>query len=211
MSHSFALTILLFCVFSPPRETFAAAPIDESRQQFTANPHRPIYHLSSPQGKMHDPGGFGFWQGRYHLFYIAPGGKGHAVSDDLVQRRDRSPVNNIGGLTGQMVVTETEALMSFGRGEGIFLSESSDPLLQTWARHLAVSPEFPDSTGKSLFADPPPGNGSASLNHEPFPFSPNSHRKVDPKNQSAASLSRVPETDEVNLREPLNQTVNRKQ
>ena len=140
MSRIFILVFFL-CASAPLRESHAAEPLAESRKQLAANPYRPLYHLSSPGGKLHDPGGFGFWQGRYHLFYIAPGGKGHAVSDDLVHWQDLPPIENIGGLTGQMVITESEALMSFGRGEGIYLAESNDPLLHKWTDYLVIPRE----------------------------------------------------------------------
>jgi beta-fructofuranosidase len=141
MISRLAVSFILLCASATLRESRAAEPLAESRASLADNPHRPLYHLSSPGGKLHDPGGFGFWQGRYHLFYIAPGGKGHAVSDDLVHWRDLSPIENIGGLTGQMVVTESEALISFGRREGIYLAESSDPLLEEWTRRLVIPVE----------------------------------------------------------------------
>lgn len=117
----------------------AISKLKVDRKALAGDPFRPIYHLSSPRGQMHDPGGIAFWKGKYHLFYIAPEGKGHAVSDDLVHWEDLPTVANIGGLTGQMFVTDEEALMSFGAQEGIYLASSRDPLLLDWERQLILS------------------------------------------------------------------------
>ena len=71
----------------------------QSRQSLAEDPFRPLYHFSSPKGKLWDPGGFCKWKGRYHLFYIGWGGKGHAVSDDLVYWEDLSPIPELGGFS----------------------------------------------------------------------------------------------------------------
>ena len=119
-------------------ETAVALPNDvasltTSRESLANDPHRPRYHLSSPIGTLHDPGGFAFWKGKYHLFYISPGGKGHAVSEDMVHWEDRARIPGIAGLTGQMQVTESEALLSFARGRnGVYLARSSDTELESW-------------------------------------------------------------------------------
>ena len=73
----------------------AQQTILQSRQSLAEDPFRPLYHFSSPKGKLWDPGGFCKWKGRYHLFYIGWGGKGHAVSDDLVHWEDLSPIPDI--------------------------------------------------------------------------------------------------------------------
>lgn len=78
---------------------------------------------------------------QYQLFYCCMDGMGHAISDDLVQWEDLPFLENIGGMTGQMLVTNEEALMSFGREEGIYLASSRDPLLLKWERQLILSRE----------------------------------------------------------------------
>ncbi len=74
---------------NPLLERFA-----ESRRKLAADAHRPIYHYVNPEGRLNDPNGLSFWQGRWHLFYQAYPPEdprqhwGHAVSDDLVRWRD---------------------------------------------------------------------------------------------------------------------------
>ena len=41
----------------------------ETRDNFSGNPHRPIYHYINPENTLNDPNGLCFWQGRWHLFY----------------------------------------------------------------------------------------------------------------------------------------------
>lgn len=109
-----------------------------SRQSLAKDSFRPIYHFSSPAGKLHDPGGFCQWNGKYHLFYIGAGGKGHAVSDDMVHWKDLDSLPELNGMTGQMITTKNEALMTFYSGGGVQLARSKDPLLLKWERHTAL-------------------------------------------------------------------------
>ena len=41
------------------------------RELIWQDPHRPRYHLVPPEGFFNDPNGALFWNGRYHLFYLA--------------------------------------------------------------------------------------------------------------------------------------------
>jgi sucrose-6-phosphate hydrolase SacC (GH32 family) len=41
------------------------------RELIWQDPHRPRYHLAPPEGFFNDPNGALFWNGRYHLFYLA--------------------------------------------------------------------------------------------------------------------------------------------
>ena len=41
------------------------------RELIWEDPHRPRYHLVPPEGFFNDPNGALFWNGRYHLFYLA--------------------------------------------------------------------------------------------------------------------------------------------
>ncbi len=115
---------------------------ETSRQELASNPYRPLYHFSSPKGKLHDPGGFGKWNGKYHLFYIHQVDgkrlKGHAVSDDMVQWFDLPSNAGEYGFTGQLVVNGGQALMSFGRGDGVHLARSTDPMLVDWEQSLIL-------------------------------------------------------------------------
>lgn len=111
----------------------------QSREALANDPFRPLYHFSSPTGRLWDPGGFCEWKGKYHLFYIGKGGKGHAVSDDMVHWRDLPPLPQLGGMTGQMITTRDKALMTFTPGErGVQLATSNDPLLLKWEVHTAL-------------------------------------------------------------------------
>ncbi|MBI2297917.1 MAG: glycosyl hydrolase family 32, partial [Armatimonadetes bacterium] len=42
------------------------------RNRLLADPHRPVWHLCSPEGTAmpFDPNGALYWNGRYHLFHI---------------------------------------------------------------------------------------------------------------------------------------------
>ncbi|NQT11197.1 MAG: fructan beta-fructosidase, partial [Planctomycetes bacterium] len=65
----------------------------ESRKKQAGEPHRPIYHYVNPEGRLNDPNGLCFWQGRWHMFYqgYPPEDRrqhwGHTVSDDLIHWR----------------------------------------------------------------------------------------------------------------------------
>ena len=116
--------------------------LNRSREALANDPFRPLYHLSSPGERLWDPGGFCEWKGKYHLFYIsARGGKGHAVSDDLVHWRDLPPLPQLAGMTGQMITTKDKALMTFNSGKrGVQLATASDPLLLKWEVRAALPP-----------------------------------------------------------------------
>lgn len=67
-----------------------------TRQQLSADIHRPRYHFLPPSNWMNDPNGVIQWNGQYHLFYqYNPNAAfwgdmhwAHAVSSDLVHWRD---------------------------------------------------------------------------------------------------------------------------
>ena len=66
----------------------------KSRNELASDPHRPLYHFVSPEGRLNDPNGLCFWQDNWHLFYQGYPPEdprqhwGHAVSDDLIHWRD---------------------------------------------------------------------------------------------------------------------------
>jgi beta-fructofuranosidase len=37
----------------------------EYRKEFADDPHHPIYHFTSPEGKLNDPNGLSFWKGKW--------------------------------------------------------------------------------------------------------------------------------------------------
>ncbi|MBC8373708.1 MAG: hypothetical protein H8E53_08960, partial [Planctomycetes bacterium] len=76
-----------------------------SRLKLSTDPYRPAYHFVTPESTLNDPTSIVFWQGRWHLFFIAmppddfPNPAdimkrwhhtsiGHAVSYDLVHWED---------------------------------------------------------------------------------------------------------------------------
>jgi beta-fructofuranosidase len=121
---------------TPPRSEMLQ--IQQSRDSLADDPFRPLYHLSSPFKKQWDPGGFCEWNGKYHLFYISQGGKGHAVSEDMVHWQDLPKIPALGGMTGQMITTGNQALMTVFSGSGLQLASSTDPMLLNWEKHTAL-------------------------------------------------------------------------
>tara|TARA_R110002049_G_scaffold280494_1_gene459820 strand:+ start:90 stop:1619 length:1530 start_codon:yes stop_codon:yes gene_type:complete len=124
--------------------------LQKSRENLSDDKFRPLYHLSSSGGRLHDPGGICWWKGNYHLFYIAEGGKGHAVSDDMVHWKDLPVLESLSGMTGQVVVTEDQVFMSYGQSEGVFLATAKDSLLLEWESHLII----PKDTELKSFQNP---------------------------------------------------------
>ena len=65
----------------------------ELRSRLLADPYRPGYHITTPEGVCgpFDPNGALFWKGLYHLMYIVQTEKGHCwahiSSKDLVHWR----------------------------------------------------------------------------------------------------------------------------
>jgi len=118
----------------------------ESRTQLAADPYRPLYHFSPPEGVMNDPNGLCVWQKRYHLFYqFTPAGAdrvhwGHTVSDDLVHWRDLPialyPDQEKDCYSGQTAVERDRVIAIYhGTRSGNSIATASDPLLLNWAKH----------------------------------------------------------------------------
>ena len=107
----------------------------QEREALADDPLRPLYHFSRSKGMLHDPTGLCWWQGKYHLFYLA---RGHAVSDDLVHWQDlpMMPTSMVGG-TGQVWADGDRVIMGWasGKHDAISLATASDPLLVDWALH----------------------------------------------------------------------------
>ena len=116
-----------------------------SREAKAHDPHRPIYHYVNPEGRLNDPNGLCFWQGRWHLFYQAypPDDPrqhwGHAVSDDLVHWRDLPlaiyphPEEKVYS-GGTLVEKDRVIAMYHGTEVGNMVAVSSDPLLLNWEK-----------------------------------------------------------------------------
>jgi len=143
-----------------PQYTFAET-LEEQEEQLKANPllqrmiksraaqaddpHRPIYHYVNPEGRLNDPNGLCFWQGRWHLFYQAYPPEdtrqhwGHAVSDDLVHWRDLPlaiyPHPEDKCFSGSTLVEEDRVIAIYhGIAAGTMVAVSSDPLLLNWEK-----------------------------------------------------------------------------
>jgi len=131
------------------------------------DPHRPIYHYVNPQGRLNDPNGLCYWQGRWHLFYQAYPPEdtrqhwGHAVSDDLVHWRDLPlaiyPVPEDKCFSGSTYVERDRVIAAYhGIGRGTMVAVSSDPMLLNWEK----------VTGDAVI--PLPEEGDADLPYEIF-------------------------------------------
>jgi len=117
----------------------------ESRKKMADDPYRPIYHYVNPEGRLNDPNGLCFWQGRWHMFYQAYPPEdprqhwGHAVSDDLVHWRDLPlaiyPNPERCCFSGSALVEEDRVIaMYHGTAVGNMVAVSSDPLLLNWKK-----------------------------------------------------------------------------
>lgn len=117
----------------------------ESRLKMAGDPHRPIYHYVNPEGRLNDPNGLCFWQGRWHLFYQAYPPEdsrqhwGHTVSDDLIHWRDLPlaiyPNPEKACFSGSTFVEKDRVIaMYHGTTVGNMVAVSSDPLLLNWEK-----------------------------------------------------------------------------
>jgi beta-fructofuranosidase len=116
-----------------------------SRAAHTGDPHRPIYHYINPEGRLNDPNGLCFWQGRWHLFYQAYPLEdsrqhwGHAVSDDLLHWRDLPlaiyPGPERACFSGATFVEDDRVIaMYHGTTVGNMVAVADDPLLLNWEK-----------------------------------------------------------------------------
>jgi len=117
----------------------------QSRKKLAGDRYRPIYHYVNPEGRLNDPNGLCFWQGRWHLFYQAYPPEdprqhwGHAVSDDLIHWRDLPlaiyPNPERCCFSGSTLVEEDRVIaMYHGTAVGNMVAVSSDPLLLNWKK-----------------------------------------------------------------------------
>ena len=119
----------------------------ESRRRLAqSDPHRPLYHFSSPENYMNDPNGLCQWRGRYHMFYqFRPAGEdrvhwGHTVSEDLVHWRDLPialyPDVERDCFSGQTLVESDRVIAIYhGTQAGNAIATATDPLLLNWRKH----------------------------------------------------------------------------
>ncbi len=123
-----------------------------TRQAKVSDPVRPIYHFCNPDGRLNDPNGLCFWQGRWHLFYQAFPPEdprphwAHAVSDDLIHWRDLPyaiyPHPEHGCWSGASLVDGDRVIVHYyGHQLGNVSAISRDPLLLNWQKVPGGIPE----------------------------------------------------------------------
>ena len=123
-----------------------------TRQAQASDPVRPIYHFCNPDGRLNDPNGLCFWQGRWHLFYQAFPPEdprphwAHAVSDDLIHWRDLPyaiyPHPEHGCWSGSSLVDGDRVIVHYyGHQLGNVSAISRDPLLLNWQKVPGGIPE----------------------------------------------------------------------
>lgn len=126
-----------------------------TRQAKISDPVRPIYHFCSPDGRLNDPNGLCFWQGRWHLFYQAFPPEdprphwAHTVSDDLIHWRDLPyaiyPHPEHGCWSGASLVDGDRVIVHYyGHQLGNVSAISRDPLLLNWEKVPGGIPEPKD-------------------------------------------------------------------
>ena len=124
-----------------------------AREALAGNRYRPVFHYVNPEGRLNDPNGLCFWQGRWHLFYqgYPPDDPrqhwGHAVSDDLIHWRDLPyciyPDPEDRCFSGATLVEEDRVIaMYHGTKAGNMVATSTDPLLLNW-RKVGNAPAIP--------------------------------------------------------------------
>ena len=115
----------------------------ESRKVLEENPHRPLYHATSPECAMHDANGLCFYKDRWHLFYQAYPPEypkqhwGHMVSEDLIHWKDLPyalyPGPEQACFSGATLVENDRVIaMYHGTTRGNMVAVSEDDLLINW-------------------------------------------------------------------------------
>ena len=123
-----------------------------ARQAKADDPVRPKYHFCNPDGRLNDPNGLCFCQGRWHLFYQAFPPEdprphwAHAVSDDLIHWRDLPyaiyPHPEHGCWSGASLVDQDRVIVHYyGHQIGNVSAISRDPLLLNWQKVPGGIPE----------------------------------------------------------------------
>jgi len=130
-----------------------------SRRAMAGDRHRPVYHYVNPEGRLNDPNGLCYWQGRWHMFYQAYPPEdprqhwGHAVSNDLIHWRDLPPAIYPNPedkcFSGSAMVEEDRVIAIYhGIAQGTMVAVSHDPLLLNWEK----------VTGQAVIPLPKPGD-----------------------------------------------------
>lgn len=115
----------------------------KSRSELEKDPHRPLYHMTSPECRMHDANGLCFYKGHWHLFYQAYPPEcplqhwGHAFSDDLIHWKDLPyaiyPGPERACFSGATLAEKDRVIaMYHGTTVGNMVAVSEDDLLLDW-------------------------------------------------------------------------------
>lgn len=133
------------------------------RQELDAQDRwRPDYHFSAPDGKLNDPNGLCFWQGKWHMFYQAyPEERerkvqywGHAVSDDMIHWQDLPlalypDTDDQKIYSGSTWVEENRVIAIHHTPKyGNYIAIATDPLLLNWERLKDPVVRVPDKGEK---------------------------------------------------------------
>ncbi|MAI42784.1 MAG: hypothetical protein CMP95_10025 [Gammaproteobacteria bacterium] len=123
------------------------------REQVMSDPHRPGYHIVSPEGfgAPFDPNGAIYWKGRYHLFYIFQDqrfGKkldhwGHLSSTDLFHWRHHPTTLLVGMYSGNCFINKdgipTICYHQVDKGNAMAIALDDD--LNEWKKLEVITPE----------------------------------------------------------------------
>ncbi|HRX41217.1 MAG TPA: glycoside hydrolase family 32 protein [Clostridia bacterium] len=130
-----------------------------SREILEADPHRPLYHATSPECAMHDPNGLCFYKGHWHLFYQAYPPEypkqhwGHLFSKDLIHWKDLPyalyPGPEQACFSGGAYAEENRVIaMYHGTTVGNMVAVSHDDLLLNWEKLTGNAVIDIDSMGR---------------------------------------------------------------
>ena len=152
------LAALALGPLSTPGSTDEVQAYRTFRNKLIADPTRPTYHLVSPEGKASpaDPNCAIYWKGRYHLFFIFPGGYAHVSGIDMVHWRWHpilrlgTGIMNSGGIFVNKDGLATIIYMNDGLHKNA-LSFSSDDDLEKWTEPYPIEPKVgPDQDGVKI-------------------------------------------------------------
>ncbi|MCK5759216.1 MAG: glycoside hydrolase family 32 protein [Clostridiales bacterium] len=127
------------------KDSALLARFSMSRKELEKDPHRPLYHATSPECAMHDANGLCFYKGHWHLFYQAYPPEypkqhwGHLVSKDLIHWKDLPyalyPGPEEACFSGATLVEEDRVIaMYHGTTRGNMVAVSDDDLLLNWEK-----------------------------------------------------------------------------
>ncbi len=148
----------VIALISTPVEAGEMQSYRDFRNRLIADRTRPTYHLVSPEGRASpaDPNCAIYWKGRYHLFFIFPGGYAHVSSIDMVHWRWHPTLHlgtgimNSGGCCLNKDGIPTMVYMSDHLKRNV-LSFASDDDLEKWSEPYPIEPQVgPEQDGGKI-------------------------------------------------------------